>query len=65
MLDPGAMGTLVIGLESVRRDMESIAPVRVEHHPRGQRLAARARLARRFRVWADLLEPAHDPIGAG
>ena len=60
MFDPGAMGTVVIGLESVRNEArwtDEGTPIR---SPKPSRL--RASLARHLRNTADRLEPARDPL---
>jgi len=67
MFDPGVMGTLLVGLDNVRRRTEADAS-----YPTSEPLAARAQptrsvragLARRLRVAADRLQPAGE-IGSG
>lgn len=57
MIDPGAMGTLIIGLESIRSEQD-----RAAHPPRSRRTAAsrrgsyRVAVARALREIADRLE---------
>jgi hypothetical protein len=52
MLDPGSLGTLIIGLEAVRLDREDPAVQRRRPRPHG---GGRQALARRLRAVADRL----------
>jgi hypothetical protein len=57
MLDSGALGTLVIGLETVRREQE-LTETPVPRRPRSARsLEIRVALAGALRNLADLVEP--------
>ena len=65
MFDPGAMGTLVLGLDNVRRRTEAEARYPVMEPPyRAARLTddVRARIADGLRAAADRLQP---PTKAG
>jgi hypothetical protein len=67
MFDPGAMGTLIIGLDDVRRRTEAEARYPIsEPLPAGARptRSMRAGLAHRLRAAADWLQPAGE-IGSG
>lgn len=57
MLDPGALGTLVIGLERVRREQESVdSPTRRPARSARTRSASRV-VAGWLRGLADIIEP--------
>jgi hypothetical protein len=59
MLDPGALGTLIIGLRSIDAEHELESPRSQPEGDRGrQRRQPRAALATALRTLADRLEPA-------
>ena len=67
MFDPSVMGTLLVGLDNVRRRTEAEASYPIsEPLTAGARptSSVRAALARRLRVAADWLQPAGE-IGSG
>jgi hypothetical protein len=68
MLDHGAFGTLLIGLEAVRGE-EKVAEILLESSvPKSKTSKRRIRraVAATLRSWADALEPARrEPTGSG
>lgn len=59
MSDPGAFGTLIIGLDAIRRDEESVDPSRPGPAGRVSRRAMRSGLVNGLRNLADTLDPRH------